>query len=388
MQRAWPSGGKQLLGGLALDGIAADIRAGPGPLPPAKAAAIGLAPVKPGTSMSTHGSLLVLKQILPDGTEVTYSASEDPIQSSVTHLLAIEAAVALVAFLLAALLLLRGSKTALRPLAQVSHTARRIAGGERSQRLRPDRTDTELGSMAAAFDQMVDALDAAIARAEGAETSMRTFLADASHELRTPVAALQATAETLLREQPDRPERDAIEAALAREAARLGRLIDDLLGLARSESQQQFVLIDLAEIARQAADHTAHRAPNVRITLSPCAHSPVHGDPGALNRLLLNLLDNAVAAVPSSDPTVSVSIRQLDGHIETTVTDNGPGIPDTQRQRIFERFARLDPSTPGHGLGLAIARRIARHHGGELTCEPTTTGATFRLLLPSANSPS
>ena len=217
---------------------------------------------------------------------------------------------------------------------------------------------------------------------------MRTFLADASHELRTPIAALQATAETLLREQPDRPERDAIEATLAREAARLGRLIDDLLGLARSESQQQFVLVDLAEIARQAADHTAHRATNVRITLRPCAPSPVLGDPGALHRLLLNLLDNAVAAVPSSDPTVSVSIRPLDGYIETTITDNGPGIPDTQRQRIFERFARLDPRTPGHGLGLAIARRIARHHGGELTCEPSPTGATFRLLLPSANSPS
>ena len=386
MQHSWPAGGKQLLVDLALEGIAADIQTGPQPLPAAKAAASGLPPVKPGTSIAGRGSLLVLQQTLPDGTQITYSASEKQIGSSVTSLLTIEAAAALTALALAALLLLRGTTTTLRPLAQVAQTALQIANGDRSQRLHPRRTDTELGSMAAAFDQMVDALDAAVALAERAEVSMRDFLADASHELRTPIAALQATAETLLREQPERPERDAIEATLARDAARLGRLVDDLLGLTRIETRQRFAPLDLDTIARRAAEQAADRAPNVRITLEPCQRSPINGDPDALTRLFRNLLDNAVAAVPPTSPAINVSVSPLNGSIEATITDNGPGIPDAERQRIFQRFVRLNPTTPGHGLGLAIAQRIAQQHDGELICNPSTTGASFTLRLPHANA--
>ena len=386
MQHSWPASGKQLLMGFALEGIAADIQTGPQPLPPAKAAASGLPPVKPGTSITSRGSLLLLRQTLPDGTQITYSASEKQIGNSVTSLLTIEAAAALTALALAALLLLRGTTTTLRPLAQVAQTALQIANGDRSQRLRPARDDTELGSMAVAFDQMVDTLDAAIARAERAEVSMRDFLADASHELRTPIAALQATAETLLREQPERPERDAIEATLARDAARLGRLVDDLLGLTRIETRQQFSPLELNTIARHEAEQAADRAPTVRITVDPCQRSPINGDPDALTRLLRNLLDNALAAVPQTNPAINISVTPLNGSIQATITDNGPGIPDAERQRIFERFVRLNPTTPGHGLGLAIAQRIAQQHDGELICNPSTTGASFTLRLPHANT--
>src|SRR4029079_14234747 len=113
-----------------------------------------------------------------------------------------------------------------------------MAAGDVGRRWRPSRADTELGRMATAFDRMVDALQEALDRSRTSEAATRQFLADASPELRTPIARLQATAETLLREQPARPDRDALEARLAGDAARLGRLVADLLDLARLDGAQ------------------------------------------------------------------------------------------------------------------------------------------------------
>lgn len=381
MRDAWPAGqGKQLAFTLALEGIATDIGAGPSGAADASAGAA--ASTRPSVSAARRGSLLVVRQTLADGTQITYSASEKRNDQAVQRLLAIEVAVSAAALALAALLVLRAAAFTLRPLTEVARTARRIASGERSQRLRPSRTGTDLGSMAAAFDQMLDALEAAITRAEHAEATMRAFLADASHELRTPIAALQASAETLLREQPVRPERDAIEASLARDAARLGRLVDDLLGLARAETQHRLAQVDLGDVVRQLAAQAAARAPGTRMGLDLCDRAVVPADGDALRRLLRNLLDNALAAVPATGGVVNISAQRTNEQLHVLITDNGPGIPDSQRERIFERFVRLTRATPGHGLGLAIARRIARLHGGDLVCDASATGAAFSLYLP------
>jgi signal transduction histidine kinase len=376
------SAAKPLVQGLALEGIATTIASAARPLPPGKAEPGQVAPIKPGTSIRTQGSLLVLDEVLPDGTRVTFTASSSSVGHSVDRLLVVEVLVALAALALATLLVLRGTSTALRPLNQVIETATRIAAGDRTLRLRPSRTDTELGSMAAAFDRMVDALEAAVERAENSDAATRRFLADASHELRTPIAALQATAETLLREQPRRPERDRIEAALARDAARLGRLIDDLLGLARLESRSAYDVLSLNSVIRSAADEAADRAPNTKITLDLDDDVTIDGDADSLIRLLRNLLDNALTAVAPAGH-VTVSLRQTDDHIDTRISDDGPGVPAAEREHIFERFIRLDPTTPGSGLGLAIARRIAHEHGGDLTCDPCATGGSFTLHLPA-----
>ena len=384
LQAGSGSAAKPLVRGLALEGIATTIGSAAVPVPPGKPGAGRAAPVKPGGSIRTQGSLLVLDEILPDGTRVTFSASNSSVGRSVDRLLLVEVLVALAALALATLLVLRGTRTALRPLTEVIETARRIAAGDRTLRLRPSRTDTELGSMAAAFDLMVDALEASVERAENSDAATRRFLADASHELRTPIAALQATAETLLREQPERPERDRIEAALARDASRLGRLVDDLLGLARLEAQSAFDPLSLDSLIRSTAAEAASRAQRATITLDLDDDVVIEGDANSLTRLLRNLLDNALAAV-SQAGHVDVRLRRAEHHVDACITDDGPGIPAAEREHIFERFVRLDPTTPGSGLGLAIARRIAREHGGDLTCDPSNAGGSFTLRLPAVS---
>jgi two-component system OmpR family sensor kinase len=336
-------------------------------------------------TLQTHGSLLSLAEDLRGGLQVSLTASLTDIDHSITSLLLIELLVAITAFALATILVLRSTRTALRPLSTVIETASRIAHGDTSLRLHHSRTDTELGRLATTFDDMLDSLETAIHEARASDAATRRFLADASHELRTPIAALQATIETLLREQPERPERDRLEAAAATDSKRLGRMVDDLLGLARLEARPNPTPTDLAGITRRLVDGARARAPQATITDSVEEHTTVPGDAGALETILRNLIDNALQATTASGH-IDVHLQRVHGHVRVHVTDDGPGIPDDQRQRIFERFVRLDPSKPGHGLGLAIARRIARQHHGELTCDPTASGARFTLSLPGGSS--
>jgi signal transduction histidine kinase len=383
VERADPRDLKPLIPALALQGFATHLS---GPALPAPGSAPGAVPAAgaagTGSTIQTHGSLLVLDEVLPSGTRVSLSASRTGVDHAVTNLLLIQLLVAAAALALAALLVLRGTHTALRPLSAVIETATHIAHGDTKLRLMPSRTDTELGSLAAAFDRMLDSLETAIEEARASDAATRRFLADASHELRNPIAALQASVETLLREQPQRPERDRLEAAVARHSERLGRLINDLLSLARLEAHPTRSPVDLATVARQLVEDARGRAPDAAITLSATDDTTVRGDPDALERVLRNLIDNALAAIPPNG-RIDVRLRRLNGYLEARVADDGPGVAEDQRERIFERFVRLDPAKPGHGLGLAIARRVAQQHHGDLTCDLTPAGASFTLHLPA-----
>lgn len=315
----------------------------------------------------------------------TLSASRASVDRAVQQLLVIEIAVALAAVAIAALLLLKGLRSALQPLAHVGAVAARIADGAHHERLRPDRPETELGQMAAAFDHMVDELKESIARAQRSESAMRRFLADASHELRTPIAALQATAETLLREQPDRPDRDALEARVAGDAARLGRLVADLLDLARLEANEPLARrpVDLGAVATRAVAEATGHLPGPTVEIEAEDDALVLGDADALTRALRNLIDNAITAAGRTGH-VRIDVRRDGADLTTNVEDDGPGVPAAERERIFEGFVRLEPvRAPGAGLGLAIARRVAREHGGDLTCD-AGPGGRFVLRLPAA----
>ena len=406
LQRTSPTDLKQLMSSLALEGI--DVNLGNLREPVTKPGAarhqrpsVVPAPVT-HPSVSGRGNLLVLRvpvgvsdpklkkllSPLPDTatSTATLTASQSSVETPVHQLIVVEVVAGLIVIALAAVLLLLGLRTALSPLARVGRVAERIAAGDRGQRLNPEQRNTELGRMAASFDEMVDALAASVERANRSEAAMRSFLAAASHELRTPIAALHATVETLLREQPPRPERDALEAQLARESSRLGTLVDDLLSLARLEGSDSLrrEAIDLADVAREVVDETRARLPGVEIDVSDVEDAAVTGDADALARAVRNLLDNAVAATNGAGRIV-VEVTRADADVVLRVSDDGPGVPPDRRERIFDDFVRFDGDRrPGAGLGLAIVRRIAEQHHGAAIYEDAERGGCFVLRIPAA----
>ena len=374
---------KPLIASFALEGIDAQI----GPIrTPAKRRPSSEAPLKPGV-LSGGAHLLTLTEPIRLGgatTTATLSTSDAFVDSAVSRLVVTELLGAAAVLLAATVLTLLASRSALRPLRHVAAVAQRIAAGDRRQRLHPRRPDTELGQMAASFDAMVDSLEEAVAQAKRSEAAMRRFLADASHELRTPIAALQATVETLLREQPSRPRRDQLEAEVARGTQRLGRLVDDLLNLARLEANEPLrsEAVDLTEVSESLVAEARSRTP-ARIQIAHDGPAIVMGDPDALARALRNLLDNAVRA-GGEDGRIRVELERSPARVRATVSDDGPGVPPEARERIFDGFVRLDGSA-GTGLGLAIARAIAEQHHGHVTCEDCDAGACFTLELPAAD---
>ncbi|GGU66541.1 sensor histidine kinase [Lentzea flava] len=265
-------------------------------------------------------------------------------------------------------------RRALAPLDAMTSLAQAIAAGHRGGRLNPSRTDTELGRAAAAFDGMLDSL-------EGSEQRTRRFVADAAHELRTPITGVQAVAEALVQAPVDSPDRDQMSFLLVREARRAGRLVDDLLALAQLDAgyEMQREAVDLLGLAEAEVARTRYVAPDFDIAAEGFPVTVI-GDGQRLAQVLANLVDNARQAT-GPQGTVRIRVDQTG----FTVSDNGPGVPESERERIFDRLVRLDDArdrrSGGSGLGLAIARGVVRAHGGELTCEPSESGAVFRVVL-------
>ena len=294
----------------------------------------------------------------------------------------------LAALVLSGLLVALAVRLALRPLDSMASLASGIAAGARGSRLGPTRTDTEIGRTAQAFDAMLDELEGAESRARRAEEQTRTFLADAAHELRTPLAGVQAAAETLLqhRDRMSVEEQEQIEVLLVGEARRAARLVADLLSVARLDAGAalQRSPVDLDQLAEAEAARTRLVWPG---TIRVVGTAPVvTGDPPALAGVLRNLVDNACRAAGPGG-TVELVLGVEGGTASVDVVDDGPGVPVGQRARIFERLVRLDAArsvdTGGSGLGLAIARATARAHHGDLVHLSTAgPGATFRLTLP------
>jgi two-component system OmpR family sensor kinase len=297
------------------------------------------------------------------------------------------------ALLITAVALILGMRFALAPLDAMTSLARSIAAGRRGGRLQPTRTDTELGRTAAAFDEMLDSLEGAERTARGSEQYMRQFVADAAHELLTPVTGLQTAAETLLQLDPDAPaqRREELELLLVRESRRAGTLVADLLELARIDAGlvlrcQPVRLKELAQaqadrIRLVAADHTVE------------VHGPelqIEADPDRITQILANLLDNARdGTAPNGVIEIVLQLLPADGasapnYAQILVQDNGPGVAPADRERIFQRLVHGQRSR-GSGLGLPIARGFARAHGGDLVYIDRPDGhrgAAFLLTLP------
>jgi signal transduction histidine kinase len=218
------------------------------------------------------------------------------------------------------------------------------------------------------------------------------FVADASHELRTPAAVIRATAEVLEREALVAPEGSPLIADIVAESDRLGRLVGDLLVLSSTGSADLILerhSLDLADLAREAVRRVEPLAGerHVDVVVDAPGTAIVDGDRDRLVQLVLILVDNAIDHAPVGT-TVEVSVARHGGSAILAVTDHGPGIPPSDRERVFEPFARLDPGARrrggGAGLGLAIARRIAQAHGGSIAAlAGPGGGARFEVTLPA-----
>jgi signal transduction histidine kinase len=269
----------------------------------------------------------------------------------------------------------------LRPITEMAERAAQIPLTGDQDLGESNRTD-ELGQLARAFNGLV-------ARLRVALKTQRQFMADASHELRTPVSVIRSAADvTLGRDQRDEPEyRDALT-MIGSEARRVGRLVEDMLVLARADAggyPLQPVTLYLDEVVtdcRRTLDVlAAQRDVILKATLQPDV--AFVGDEELLKRMLVNLVQNAVHHTRSGG-TVSIALSNGSA-IAIDVADQGGGIPAEDRERIFDRFVQLDRSRrgSGSGLGLPIARWIAEAHGGSLTLESSSErGSTFRVILP------
>lgn len=287
--------------------------------------------------------------------------------------------------LLAALLSLAVARRALRPIKRIAATAETIRSGDLAQRIHYQRHD-ELGELAAVLDACFDELEEAIGR-------QRRFGADASHELKTPVAAIRANVELLRGWGAVEPSaRDAALASLDQASRRASHLVADLLQLAKLDREPSRIRtrVRLDEVVLQAVREATPLRFDVAIRVVRLDEATIDGDPLGLAQLLLNVLDNALT-VSSTGSEVRIALESDDARAVVTVTDSGPGVAPTELARIFDRFYSKRIGTelrPSAGLGLAIARAIADDHNGELTArnEPTG-GATFQLTLRLASAP-
>jgi signal transduction histidine kinase len=265
----------------------------------------------------------------------------------------------------------------------MSDEAQAITAKTLDTRLTIPPSGEELERLAGSFNRVLERLGSAL-------STQRRFMADASHELRTPVSIIRTAADVTL-SQPHRDEleyREALTAA-SQQSSRLTRLVDDMLVLARADGGGYPVVlaeVDLAELVAGCVRELGGRADDRDIHVSTSLELVrMKGDDALLRRMLGNLLNNALTYTPRGG-SVTVSLARVPNGVELRVADTGPGIPPEDRDRVFERFVRLDPArgAGGAGLGLAIARWVAEAHGGGVRIVSSgSEGTIFAANLPA-----
>jgi signal transduction histidine kinase len=271
------------------------------------------------------------------------------------------------------------------PLRQMAAVATRVDAGDLAPRLeiRGSRAD-EVHVLGEAFNHMLDRLQEAFA-------AQRSFVADASHELRTPLTVIRGQLEVLAAQaDPSIDEVRRVERLAQAEISRIARLVDDLLVLAQAERTDflRVEAIELEPFVRELWDGLALMADR-RFELGPIPSGTVMADPDRLAQVLRNLARNAIDHTRPGDGLVRLDVEPVAGdRVRFAVTDDGPGIPEREREHVFERFYRTDAartrSQGGTGLGLAIVKAITEAHGGQaraLAAEPPP-GTRVELLLP------
>ncbi|MGK9461844.1 sensor histidine kinase [Streptomyces sp. G6] len=348
-----------------------------------------------------HGPYLLRACEVEPGVVLVSAAPMGDVEDTVEQLITVQ----VIAFGLALLALVvsgrRMLRRGLKPLSDMASTAHGIASHDLSESaarlpLRVDGRDggREVAELRTAFNTMLEHIDDSLAVRAEAEQRLRRFVADASHELRTPLMSVRGYADLFQYAAANEPaERERHLARLRAEAARMGVLLDDLLLLARLDAAEveaplRWEDADLTELVRQAADafRAGHPEHPLTVTAGPAAVK-LRVDPQRIRQVLDNLLTNAAVHTPPGTK-VSVTVAAADDRVTVAVADTGPGVPAADRERIFDRFYRVDKARSrdrgGSGLGLSVAGSLVRAHGGTIALggEPGTT--VFTVTLPAA----
>jgi signal transduction histidine kinase len=265
---------------------------------------------------------------------------------------------------------------ALRPVEAIRAQVDEITGTTMHRRVPVPNTDDEVARLARTMNGMLDRLERASAR-------QRAFVSDASHELRSPVSTIRAELEVASADPQHADWPEVAERTLG-ETDRLGRLVDDLLALARLDEAQgspKRVPVDIDDLVLEESTRT-HRVP---VRTGGVSAGRVAGDARQLTQVVRNLVDNAQRHAATQ---VAISLRREDDELVLVVDDDGPGIPEAERENVFDRFTRLDEARGradgGAGLGLAVVRRVVEHHGGTVSVvESDLGGARFIVRLPA-----
>jgi heavy metal sensor kinase len=277
----------------------------------------------------------------------------------------------------------------LAPVGAMAATARRIGAESLAERLPVVNPRDEFGQLASVFNDT-------LARLQDAFEQLRRFTADASHELRTPLTAMRSVGEVALQRSTTTAEYREVIGSMLEEVDRLTRLVENLLTLTRGESGRIPMasdVVDLGELTASVSEslHVLAEEKHQSLEVETGSHVRAPCDPAILRQGLINVLHNAIKYTPG-EGSVRVAVKLASGEAVIEVEDTGPGIPAADRQRIFERFYRVDGGRSreagGVGLGLAIARWAVEANGGRIEVESEEgRGALFRIVLPLAELP-
>lgn len=384
--------------GTVVGGIGGDLNAAPisnylTGLLPAEVASHG---EKPFTIDAPGADFRVIARALPNnaGTVVAAQSLRD-LDRTTSRLGYLFALIGIALLLLIALAARTVIKVSLRPLEDAEKTAEEIAAGNLSARMPEANPATEVGRLVTSLNAMLARIEEAFAVRTESENKLRRFVADASHELRTPITAIRGFSE-LHRQGAVTGEKETSEliGRIENESKRMGSLVEDLLLLARLDQAREMESkpVDINKVVEEAVISARAAGPNHPVTLNSL-HDEIFtlGDEVRIHQVIANLLANARAHTPNGTP-ITVSVKSTDAGIEVVVADKGPGLSAEDQKRIFERFYRADSSRvrtgpDGSGLGLSIVDAVMRAHGGSVSVQSTPgEGATFTLHFPNRSN--
>ncbi|HEV2140618.1 MAG TPA: ATP-binding protein [Candidatus Dormibacteraeota bacterium] len=347
----------------------------------------------PGTGGVSQYRAAIWQEDLFRGDTVVLAIPLTDVQSTLDHLLQLEALISLGVVAATAIIALLIVRIGLRPLEKMGAVAQDIAAGDLSRRVEPATGKTEIGRLGLALNGMLSQIESAFAERTASNARLRRFVADASHELRTPLTSIRGYSEMLRRGAAESPaDADLARRRIEEESIRMTGLVDDMLVLARLDQGRPLEQepVDLQAIATDAVADARAVAPQREIKLVSPGSVVVNGDDTRLRQVLGNLVRNALVHTPPQTP-IDINLSTSDSIARLSVADHGPGLPAEDVDRIFEPFYRADPSrsrdSGGAGLGLSIVSAVVTAHGGRVSVHQTEGGgATFDVELPLAGT--